>query len=154
MLGLVGIVLSLVLLIVLAYRGINVLVLAPLMALLATVFAGGTPLLATYTQVFMTALGNYAITYFPLFLLGAIFGKLMDDSGGAAAIARFIVDRLGERQAILAIVLSCGILTYGGVSLFVVAFAVFRSRRPCSARPASPSGSFPRRSAWARSRSR
>lgn len=125
MLGLIGIVLSLVLLIVLAYRGINVLVLAPLMALLATVFAGGTPLLATYTQVFMTALGNYAITYFPLFLLGAIFGKLMDDSGGAAAIARFIVDRLGERQAILAIVLSCGILTYGGVSLFVVAFAVF-----------------------------
>jgi H+/gluconate symporter-like permease len=124
-LGLIGIVLSLVLLIVLAYRGINVLVLAPLMALLATVFAGGLPLLATYTQVFMTALGNYAITYFPLFLLGAIFGKLMDDSGGAAAIARFIVDRLGERQAILAIVLSCGILTYGGVSLFVVAFAVF-----------------------------
>lgn len=125
MLGLIGIVLSLVLLIVLAYRGINVLVLAPLMALLAAVFAGGTPLLATYTQVFMTALGNYAITYFPLFLLGAIFGKLMDDSGGAAAIARSIVDRLGERQAILAIVLSCGILTYGGVSLFVVAFAVF-----------------------------
>ena len=125
MLGLLGIVLSLVLLIVLAYRGINVLVLAPLMALLATVFAGGLPLLATYTQVFMTALGNYAITYFPLFLLGAIFGKLMDDSGGAAAIARFIVNRLGERQAILAIVLSCGILTYGGVSLFVVAFAVF-----------------------------
>jgi H+/gluconate symporter-like permease len=124
-LGLIGIVLSLVLLIVLAYRGINVLVLAPLMALLATVFAGGTPLLATYTQVFMTALGEYAITYFPLFLLGAIFGKLMDDSGGAAAIARFIVKRLGERQAILAIVLSCGILTYGGVSLFVVAFAVF-----------------------------
>jgi len=124
-LGLIGIVLSLVLLIVLAYRGINVLVLAPLMALLATVFAGGLPLLATYTQVFMTALGNYAITYFPLFLLGAIFGKLMDDSGAAAAIARFIVDRLGERQAILAIVLSCGILTYGGVSLFVVAFAVF-----------------------------
>ena len=125
MLGLIGIVLSLVLLIVLAYRGINVLVLAPLMALLATVFSGGAPLLATYTQVFMTALGQYAITYFPLFLLGAIFGKLMDDSGGAAAIARFTVKRLGERQAILAIVLSCGILTYGGVSLFVVAFAVF-----------------------------
>jgi hypothetical protein len=119
-LGLIGI----VLLIVLAYRGINVLVLAPLMALLATVFAGGLPLLATYTQVFMTALGNYAITYFPLFLLGAIFGKLIHDSGAAAAIARSIVDRLGERQAILAIVLSCGI-PYGGVSLFVVAFAVF-----------------------------
>ncbi len=125
MLGLLGIVLSLVLLIVLAYRGVNVLVLAPLMALLATVFAGGLPLLATYTQVFMEALGGYAITYFPLFLLGAIFGKLMDDSGAARVIAHWIVDRLGDKRAILAIVLSCGILTYGGVSLFVVAFAVF-----------------------------
>ena len=125
MLGLFGIVLSLVLLMVLAYRGINVLILAPLMALLAAAFAGGLPLLATYTQVFMPALGEYAITYFPLFLLGAIFGKLMDDSGAARVIAHFIVDKLGGQRAILAIVLSCGILTYGGVSLFVVAFAVF-----------------------------
>ncbi len=125
MLGLFGIILSLVLLIVLAYRGINVLILAPLTALLATAFAGGLPLLATYTQVFMQALGSYVVTYFPLFLLGAIFGKLMDDSGAARVIAHSIVDKLGDKRAILAIVLSCGILTYGGVSLFVVAFAVF-----------------------------
>lgn len=124
MLGLIGVLLSLALLIVLAYRGINVLVLAPLCALFATLFASG-PLLATYTQVFMPALGKYVITYFPLFMLGAIFGKLMDDSGSARAIAHAIVDKLGAKRAILAIVLSCAILTYGGVSLFVVAFAVF-----------------------------
>ncbi len=125
MIGLIGIILSLVLLIALAYRGINVIILAPLMALLATAFAGGLPMLATYTQVFMPALGKYLITYFPLFLLGALFGKLMDDSGAARAIAHVIVDKLGDARAILAIVLACGILTYGGVSLFVVAFAVF-----------------------------
>ncbi|ANH38675.1 putative transporter [Nocardioides dokdonensis FR1436] len=125
MIGLAGIILSLVLLIVFAYRGVNVIILAPLMALLATAFAGGLPMLATYTQVFMPALGNYLITYFPLFLLGALFGKLMDDSGAARAIAYFIVEKLGDTKAILAIVLACGILTYGGVSLFVVAFAVF-----------------------------
>ncbi|MDO5499421.1 MAG: GntP family permease, partial [Propionibacteriaceae bacterium] len=96
----------------------------PIMALVATLFAAG-PLLATYTQVFMPALGNYVVTYFPLFLLGAIFGKLMDDSGAARRIAYSIVDRIGSKRAILAIVLACGILTYGGVSLFVVAFAVF-----------------------------
>ncbi|MDN5746693.1 MAG: GntP family permease, partial [Nocardioidaceae bacterium] len=123
-LGLIGIILSLGLLMYLAYRGINVLILAPLLALLATLMAGG-PLLATYTQVFMPALGKYAMTYFPLFLLGAIFGKLMDVSGSAKAIADFIVDKIGAQRAILAIVLACGILTYGGVSLFVVAFAVF-----------------------------
>ncbi|WP_068264743.1 GntP family permease [Janibacter limosus] len=123
-LGLIGIILSLGLLMYLAYRGINVLILAPLLALLATLMAGG-PLLATYTQVFMPALGKYAMTYFPLFLLGAIFGKVMDVSGSAKAIADFIVDKIGAQRAILAIVLACGILTYGGVSLFVVAFAVF-----------------------------
>lgn len=123
-LGLIGIILSLGLLMYLAYRGINVLILAPLLALLATLMAGG-PMLATYTQVFMPALGKYAMTYFPLFLLGAIFGKVMDVSGSAKAIADFIVDKIGAQRAILAIVLACGILTYGGVSLFVVAFAIF-----------------------------
>ncbi|WP_442510344.1 GntP family permease [Novipirellula sp. SH528] len=125
MLSIFGILISLLLLIVLAYRGINVLILAPMMALLAVLFGGNAPLLATYTQVYMSSLGGYLIQYFPLFLLGAIFGKLMDDSGSARAISRFIVAHLGQERAILAIVLSCAVLTYGGVSLFVVAFAVY-----------------------------
>lgn len=123
--GLAGIIVSLVLLMYLAYRGISVLVLAPLLAILAVLFSGDTPLFATYTQVFMPALGKYLIQYFPVFLLGAIFGKLMDDSGSARVIAHRIVEYTGARRAILAIVLACAILTYGGVSLFVVAFAVF-----------------------------
>ncbi len=73
----------------------------------------------------MPALGQFAILYFPLFLLGAIFGKLMDDSGSAQVIARHIVETLGKNRSILAIVLACAILTYGRVSLFVVAFAVY-----------------------------
>jgi H+/gluconate symporter-like permease len=125
MIGIFGIILSLVLLMYLAYRGINVLILAPLLSLLAILIAGEGPLLATYTQIFMKSLGGYLITFFPLFLLGAIFGKLMDDSGSARSIAHTIVARVGGHQAILAIVLACGILTYGGVSLFVVAFAVY-----------------------------
>ncbi|MGK8708457.1 GntP family permease [Metapseudomonas otitidis] len=124
--GTLGILLSLALLMFLAYRGYNVLILAPLMALLAVLFAGDAELmLPTYTQVFMKSLGGYLIQFFPLFLLGAIFGKLMDDSGSARAIAQGIVTRLGRERAILAIVLACGLLTYGGVSLFVVAFAVY-----------------------------
>ena len=126
MLGIVGIVVSLLLLMYLAYRGISVLVLAPLLALLAVLFGGGLDvLLPTYTQIFMKELGGYLIKFFPLFLLGAIFGKLMDDSGSAQSIAQWIVAKVGKQRAILAIVLSCGLLTYGGVSLFVVAFAVY-----------------------------
>ena len=126
MLGVMGIIISLGLLMYLAYRGINVLILAPLMALLAVLLSGdATLLLPTYTQLFMKELGGYLIRFFPLFMLGAIFGKLMDDSGSAKAIAHWIVSKVGKAHAITAIVLSCGILTYGGVSLFVVAFAVY-----------------------------
>lgn len=126
MLGVLGIILSLGLLMFLAYRGINVLVLAPVMALLAVLIGGDAHLLLpTYTQVFMKELGGYLLRFFPLFMLGAIFGKLMDDSGSAKSIAHWIVTKVGKEHAILAIVLSCGILTYGGVSLFVVAFAVY-----------------------------
>ena len=112
--GLFGIVLSLVLLMYLAYRGYTVLVLAPVLALMAALMSGQAPVLATYTQVFMTSLGNYLIKFFPLFLLGAIFGKFMDDTGAARAIAHGIVAKLGPGQAALAVVLACGILTYGG----------------------------------------
>ncbi len=125
MLGIIGIILSLALLIYLAYRGVSVLILAPSMALLAVLFNGGTPLLGAYTQIFMGATAEFIMKFFPLFLLGAIFGKLMDDSGSAQSIARAIIGRLGSERAILAVVISCAVLTYGGVSLFVVAFAVY-----------------------------
>ncbi|WP_137918501.1 GntP family permease [Hydrogenophaga sp. 2FB] len=125
MLSIAGILLSLALLMWLAYRGIGVLILAPLMALLAVLFSPDAPLLASYTQVFMKALGSFIALFFPLFLLGAVFGKLMEDSGAARVIASRIVDWLGAGRAVLAIVLACAVLTYGGVSLFVVAFAVY-----------------------------
>ncbi|MGH4137321.1 GntP family permease [Clostridium sp.] len=126
MLGVIGIIISLALLMYLAYRGISVLILAPVLALLALLFQGGqTHLLATYTEVFMVNFAAYAKQYFPIFILGAIFGKVMDDSGAAKAIAHGISKKLGKGKAILSVVLSCAILTYGGVSLFVVAFAVY-----------------------------
>jgi hypothetical protein len=61
----------------------------------------------------------------PVFLLGAVFARFMEDSGAALVLSRRFVDWLGERNAVLAIVLACAVLTYGGVSLFVVAFAVY-----------------------------
>ncbi|GAF11105.1 D-beta-hydroxybutyrate permease [Bacillus sp. JCM 19045] len=46
-------------------------------------------------------------------------------TGAAASIAHRIVQSFGQKRAILAVVLACAALTYGGVSLFVVAFAVY-----------------------------
>jgi H+/gluconate symporter-like permease len=125
MIGLVGLVFSLLLLMSLAYRGASVIVLAPALAMLAVALSGEVPLLAAYTQIFMPALGKFLARYFPLFLLGAVFGKLMDESGCAQSIADRISSTLGSRHAILAVVLCVAVLTYGGVSLFVVAFAIY-----------------------------
>src|SRR3981189_1963303 len=121
--GLIGIMLGLVLLIWLALRGWSVLLLAPAAALLAAAFAG-EPLLASWTQTFMGSAAGFLAQFFPLFLLGALFGKLMDDSGSVEAIARFMTERLGARRAILAVVLAGALVTYGGVSLFVAFFVL------------------------------
>ncbi len=123
-LELTAIVLSLGLLMVLAYRGLPVIVFAPLLALLAVALSR-QPLLPSFTELFMGHAASYIKSFFPLFLLGAIFGKLMETSGAAGSIAETIVWALGARRAIVAVVLSCGVLTYGGVSLFVVAFSVY-----------------------------
>ncbi len=121
-----AIVISLLLLMFLAYRGYTVLLLAPLMAALAVILSGDmVQLLPIYTETFMRALGNYILAFFPIFLLGALFGQLMADSGAATAIAKWIERTLGAKHAILTVVLACAILTYGGVSLFVVAFAIY-----------------------------
>jgi H+/gluconate symporter-like permease len=119
------ILLALALLMYFAFRGVTLLLLAPLMALLAVALTGALPVLGAYTQVFMGATGRFIVDFFPLFLLGAVFGKLMDDSGCAEAIAKGVIARLGADRAILAVVVCCAVLTYGGVSLFVVAFAIF-----------------------------
>lgn len=119
-----AIVLALGLLIFLAYRGYPVIIIAPLVTLLAVLLSGGH-LLPSYTEVFMSNAANYVKNFFPIFLLGAIFGKIMEMSGAAASIAHTIVRSLGSKRAILSVVLACAILTYGGVSLFVVAFAVY-----------------------------
>ncbi|MGZ3685913.1 MAG: GntP family permease [Bdellovibrionota bacterium] len=122
--GSLGILLSLCLLMAMAYRGFSVIFFAPVFAILAAWFSGFSPL-PTYTEIFLPQLANYVKVYFPFFLLGAVFGKVMEQSGAAESIAHAITRKLSSRHTILAVVLSCALLTYGGVSLFVVAFVVY-----------------------------
>jgi len=121
--GLLGILLGLGLLVWLAFRGWSVLGLAPLAALVAAAFSG-QPLLAHWTQTFMGSAAGFVAQFFPLFLLGALFGKLMDDSGSVSAIANFMTQKLGPSRSILAVVLAGALVTYGGVSLFVAMFVI------------------------------
>lgn len=123
--GILGIVLSLILLMFFAYRGVSVIILAPLLACLAAVLSGDFPAIVAYTEVFMKGVGGFVIKYFPIFLTGAIFGKLMGVSGASKTISHFFVDKLGKERAILAVVMATALLVYGGVSLFVVVFAIY-----------------------------
>ena len=121
--GLLGILVGLAILIALAFRGWSILLLAPIAALVTAMFSG-EPLLAHWTQVFMQSGAGFIAQFFPLFLLGALFGKLMEDSGSVTVIANWMVEKLGTGRAILAVVLAGALVTYGGVSLFVAFFVL------------------------------
>jgi H+/gluconate symporter-like permease len=92
-------------------------------ALIAALLAG-QPLLANWTQTFMSNAAGFVAQFFPIFLLGALFGKLMEASGSFEAIAKYLTERLGTKRAMLAIVLAGAFVTYGGVSLFVAFFVL------------------------------
>ena len=121
--GLLGILVGLALLVFFAFRGWSVLLLAPAAALVAAAF-GREPLLANWTQVFMGSAAQFLAQFFPIFLLGAVFGKLMNDSRSVSTVADFMTRSLGERCAILSVVLAGALVTYGGVSLFVAFFVL------------------------------
>src|SRR5258705_13766966 len=121
--GLLGILVALGLLIWLAYRGWSVLLLAPAAALIAAGISR-EPLLAHWTQTFMGSAAQFIAQFFPLFLLGALFGKLMDDSGSVDAIARFMTETLGPQRAVMAGFPARAVGTFGGVGLFRPVFAL------------------------------
>jgi H+/gluconate symporter-like permease len=119
------ILLSLGLLMFVAYRGFSVILFAPICALLAVVLIDPSHVLPFFSGVFMEKMVGFIKSYFPVFLLGAIFGKVVEMSGIAESIAKTIVRLLGAKRAMLTIVLLGAILTYSGVSLFVAVFAIY-----------------------------
>src|SRR5271163_4421503 len=140
--GLLGILVALGLLIWLAYRGWSILLLAPAAAILAAALAG-EPLLAHWTQTFMASAAQFVMQFFPIFLLGALFGKLMEDSGSVTSIAKYMTERLGPQRSVLAVVLAGAIVTYGGVSLFVAFFVIAPMAHQLFRSAAIPRGLMP-----------
>jgi len=132
MLSLIGLLAGLALLIVLTMRGMSLFVATPLCALLVAL-TSGVPLLpplagedgVDLVTQYMDGFTGFIASWFFIFLLGSLFGKMMESSGGADSVSRWIIGRLGTGRAALAVVLACAVLTYGGVSLFVVAFSVY-----------------------------
>ena len=116
---------SLCFLMFVAYRGYSVILFAPVAAMGAVLLIDPSLVAPMFTGLFMDKMVVFVKLYFPIFLLGAIFGKVIELSGFSKSIVAAVIKAIGRERAILAIVAVCGILTYGGVSLFVVVFAVY-----------------------------
>jgi len=116
---------ALVFLMFVAYRGFSVILFAPVAALGAVLLTDPAAVPPVFTDLFMDKMVGFVKLYFPVFLLGAVFGKVIELSGFSKSIVAAVIRLIGHQRAMLSIVLVCAILTYGGVSLFVVVFAVY-----------------------------
>lgn len=108
-----------------AYRGYSVILMAPLAALGAVLLTDPSAVAPAFSGLFMDKMVGFIKLYFPVFLLGSVFGKLVELSGFSKSIVAAVIRFIGEKRAIAVIVAVCALLTYGGVSLFVVVFAVY-----------------------------
>lgn len=120
----VGIIVALALMTILIMRGVNIFVVALLCSSIVAV-TGGVNLYTGLKENYMSGFVGFLKNNFLIFLTGTIMGKAMEITNGAKAIAKLIVDKLGERFALISVPLACGIIAYGGVSVFVASFAVF-----------------------------
>ncbi len=116
---------ALIFLMLVAYRGYSVILFAPVAALGAVLLTDPSLVPPMFSSVFMDKMVGFVKNYFPVFMLGAVFGKVIELSGFSKSIVAAVINVVGRKQAVLSIVLVCAILTYGGVSLFVVVFAVY-----------------------------
>jgi len=108
-----------------AYRGHSVILFAPIAALGAVLLTEPALVAPIFTGLFMDKMVGFLKLYFPVFMLGALFGKLIELSGFSRSIVAATINLVGRSRAIFSIVAVCALLTYGGVSLFVVVFAVY-----------------------------
>ncbi|MFL0801981.1 MAG: GntP family permease [Agarilytica sp.] len=129
MLSMIGLVGGLLLLMYLTLRGMNLFLAAPLCALVVglsgdiSIFSVATN--DSFVQGYMAGFSSFIRSWFFMFLLGSLFGKLMEHTGAADSIANWIIGKVGKKHAAFAVIASCAVLTYGGVSVFIVAFSVY-----------------------------
>ena len=123
--NIVIVVASLAFLMLMAYRGFSVILFAPIAAMAAVFLTDPSAVAPIFNGLFLDKMANFIKLYFPVFLMGALFGKLIELSGLSRSLVAVILRIAGPDRAMLAIMLVTAIMTYSGVSLFVVVFAAY-----------------------------
>ncbi|MDF2036357.1 SLC13 family permease [Cytobacillus oceanisediminis] len=126
------ILLSLGILIFMALRGFSIIIIAPIASIIV-ILLNGMPFLEGMQESYMAGFINFAKNYYLIFLFAALFGKFMEDSGAARKIAEALLKIIGREskfKVLIAVVVISAILTYGGINVFVVIFAMLPIAKP------------------------
>lgn len=122
--GIVGLILAVICVIFLIWKNWHMAIVSLIGALIVIAFNGMDPV-KTLTENFMTGMSGFAGNWFLLFMLGAIFGKVMGDSGASVGIANHLLKKLGDKSVVLVVMLTGLVLSYGGIGTFIIAFSVY-----------------------------
>lgn len=124
MLGILGLIIAIACVIAMIWKNWHMAVVSLAGALIVILFNGMAPVEALSGQ-FMSGMSEFAGNWFLLFMLGAIFGKVMGDSGASVGIANYMLKLLGEKSVVLVIMLTGLVLSYGGIGTFIIAFSLY-----------------------------
>ncbi|MEG2214338.1 MAG: hypothetical protein RRY09_01880 [Oscillospiraceae bacterium] len=119
-----GVLIAFAVMIVLVYRKVP-LALAGVIAGVVMCLLSGLDVLGTMKGDFMMAAANFVKSWFLLFLLCAIYAAAMDASGAAYSLGKWLAKLLGAKYALWGVSLAAFVLTYGGISCFVIVFAMY-----------------------------
>ncbi len=122
--SILGLVLGLAVLIMMGFKGWGMIP-TSIVDALVVVITNRMDLWEALSTHYGTFMKNYAGDYFLMFFLGTLFGALMGSSGAAKSIACKIVDLMGSKRALLIVVITSAVLSYGGVSFAVVVFTLY-----------------------------
>lgn len=135
MVGILGLIVAIVCVIALIWKNWTMAIVSLAGALIVIAFNAMGPV-TTLSEKFMTGMSGFAGNWFLLFMLGAIFGKVMGDSGASVGIANKMLKILGEKSVVLVVMLTGLVLSYGGIGTFIIAFSLY----PIAVAPVPESG--------------
>lgn len=124
MVGILGLIVAIVCVIALIWKNWHMAIVSLAGALIVIAFNAMDPV-TTLSEKFMTGMSGFAGNWFLLFMLGAIFGKVMGDSGASVGIANKMLKILGEKSVVLVVMLTGLVLSYGGIGTFIIAFSLY-----------------------------
>ncbi|OLO27907.1 hypothetical protein BTR23_19035 [Alkalihalophilus pseudofirmus] len=118
-----GILLAFIILMIGAWKKVNLLIVTLASSTVIALFSG-MGIAESWTGPYMSGFTAFASQYLLLFCIGAMFGKVLEDSGAGWRLANTIANKAGDKWSLPAFTAVTILLLYGGVSIFVIVFFI------------------------------